>query len=85
MCLLTNRVTEYFYFQIIKGYSNAILKIIGIKIVEEEGFGMYILTLSSKEYNIKVSSVNRIDVQIFIIEMVPVIQEVTANDIRWFE
>jgi outer membrane protein OmpA-like peptidoglycan-associated protein len=68
------------FFQIIKNYSNAILKIGGKKIYEDNVSGYYELKKSGKEYNIKVNGTNNSDIQLFVLEMEAMKQEVTANE-----
>jgi OmpA-OmpF porin, OOP family len=69
------------YFQIIKNYSNAILKIGGKKIYEDSGLGCYNLKKNGKEYNIKVNCVNNSDYMLNVLEMEAMVQEITANEI----
>jgi OmpA-OmpF porin, OOP family len=69
------------YFQIIKNYSNAILKIGGKKIYENADFGgFYNLKKNGKEYNIKVTCTNSSDYMLNILEMEAMVQEITANE-----
>jgi outer membrane protein OmpA-like peptidoglycan-associated protein len=68
------------YFQIIKNYSNAILKIGGKKVYEAGGIGCYQLKKNGKEYNIKVSCTNTCDFMLHVLEMEAMKQEITAND-----
>ncbi len=71
--------TEPSYFQIIKNYANAILKIGGKKIYEENGLGCYELNKNGKEYRIKVSSTNNSDIILNVLEMESMKQDITAN------
>jgi OOP family OmpA-OmpF porin len=68
------------YFQIIKNYSNAILKAGGKKVYEDSGLGCYELDKNGKNYKIRVSCVNSSDIILNILEMVPMKQEITANE-----
>jgi OmpA-OmpF porin, OOP family len=68
------------YFQIIKNYSNAIIRIGGKKIFEGDDVGCYELNKNGKVYNIKVFCVNNSDYMLYILEMSPMTQEVTANE-----
>jgi len=69
------------YFQIIKNYSNAILKIGGKKIFENPDYGgFYNLKKNGKEYNIKVTCTNNSDYMLNILEMEAMVQEITANE-----
>lgn len=69
------------YFQIIKNYSNAILKIGGTKIYENVDYGgFYNLKKNGKEYNIKVTCTNNSDYMLNILEMETMIQEISANE-----
>ena len=67
--------------QIIKNYSNAILKIGGKKIYENFDIGgFYNLKKNGKEYNIKVYVLNTSDIVLNILEMEAMVQEITANE-----
>jgi outer membrane protein OmpA-like peptidoglycan-associated protein len=67
--------------QIIKNYSNAILKIGGKKIYENYDIGgFYNLKKNGKEYNIKVYCLNTSDYVLDILEMEAMVQEITANE-----
>ena len=67
--------------QIIKNYSNAILKIGGKKVYENFDIGgFYNLKKNGKEYNIKVYVVNTSDIALNIMEMEAMVQEITANE-----
>jgi OmpA-OmpF porin, OOP family len=69
------------YFQIIKNYSNAILRIGGKKIFENPDYGgFYNLKKNGKEYNIKVTCTNNSDYMLNILEMEAMVQEITANE-----
>jgi OmpA-OmpF porin, OOP family len=69
------------YFQIIKNYSNAILKIGGTKIYENVDYGgFYNLKKNGKEYNIKVTCTNNSDYMLNILEMEAMVQEISANE-----
>jgi OmpA-OmpF porin, OOP family len=68
------------YFQIIKNYTNAIIKIGGKKIYEDSGLGCYNLKKNGKEYNIKVNCVNGSDYMLNVLEMESMVQEITANE-----
>ena len=68
------------YFQIIKNYSNAILKAGGKKIYEDGGLGCYELNKNGKDYNIKVSCANTSDILLYVLEMEAMKQEITANE-----
>jgi len=73
--------TEPSYFQIIKNYSNAILKIGGKKIYENVDYGgFYNLKKNGKEYNIKVTCTNNSDYFLNILEMETMLQEISANE-----
>ena len=67
--------------QIIKNYSNAILKIGGKKIYENYDIGgFYNLKKNGKEYNISVYCLNTSDYVLNILEMEAMVQEITANE-----
>jgi outer membrane protein OmpA-like peptidoglycan-associated protein len=68
------------YFQIVKNYSNAIIKIGGKKIYEVEGLGCYELKKNGKVFNIKVACTNNSDILLDILEMEQMKQEITANE-----
>jgi OmpA-OmpF porin, OOP family len=68
------------YFQIIKNYGNAIIKIGGKKIWEDGGLGCYELSKNGKVYNIRVSIVNTSGILLYVLEMEPMKQEITANE-----
>jgi len=69
------------YFQIIKNYSNAVLKIGGKKIYENADYGgFYNLKKNGKEYNIKVTCTNNSDYMLNILEMEAMVQEISANE-----
>jgi outer membrane protein OmpA-like peptidoglycan-associated protein len=68
------------YFQIVKNYANAIIKIGGKKIYEIEGLGCYELNKNGKVYNIKVTCTNNSDVLLDVLEMEQMKQEITANE-----
>ena len=68
------------YFQIVKNYANAIIKIGGKKILEDGGLGCYELKKNGKVYNIKVSCTNTSDFMLDVLEMEPMKQEITANE-----
>lgn len=68
------------YFQIVKNYANAIIKIGGKKIYEAEGLGCYELNKNGKIYNIKVACTNNSDVLLDVLEMEQMKQEITANE-----
>jgi OOP family OmpA-OmpF porin len=68
------------YFQIIKNYGNAIIKIGGKKILEDGGLGCYELSKNGKVYNIRVSCVNTSGILLYVLEMEPMKQEITANE-----
>jgi outer membrane protein OmpA-like peptidoglycan-associated protein len=68
------------YLQIIKNYANAVLKIGGKKIYEDNSYGFYELNKNGKVYKIKVSCTNSSDILLYVLEMTPMIQEITANE-----
>jgi outer membrane protein OmpA-like peptidoglycan-associated protein len=68
------------YFQIVKNYANAIIKIGGKKILEDGGLGCYELNKNGIVYNIKVSCTNNSDILLNVLEMEPMKQEITANE-----
>lgn len=68
------------FLQIIKNYQNAIVKIGGKKIFEDESNGFYELNKGSKFYKIKIACTNTSDYMLFILEMEPMKQEITANE-----
>ena len=68
------------FFQIIKNYSNAIIKAGGKKVYEDGGLGCYELKKDSKEYRIKVSCTNNSDIILNVLELAPMKQEITANE-----
>ncbi len=72
--------TEPSYFQIIKNYANAIIKIGGKKIYEDNNIGCYELKKNGKEYKIKVSCTNSSDILLYVLEMESMKQEITANE-----
>ena len=73
--------TEPSYFQIIKNYANAIIKAGGKKIYEDNGLGCYELNKNGKEYRVKVSCTNNSDILLYVLELEPMKQEITANEI----
>ena len=68
------------FFQIIKNYANAIIKIGGRKIYEDNVLGCYALNKNGKDYNIKVSCTNSSDILLYVLEMEAMKQEITANE-----
>ena len=72
--------TEPSFFQIIKNFSNAIVKNGGKKVFETDGEGYYELTKNGKVYKIKVSCTNNSDYMLNVLEMEPMKQEITANE-----
>ncbi len=68
------------YFQTQKNYANAILKIGGKKIYEENGLGCYELNKNGKEYRIKVSNNNNSDIILYVLEIEAMKQDITANE-----
>jgi OmpA-OmpF porin, OOP family len=68
------------YFQIIKNYSTAILKIGGKKIFEDGGTGFWELKRNGKEYKIKVNCANSSDYMLNILAMEPMMEEITSDD-----
>jgi outer membrane protein OmpA-like peptidoglycan-associated protein len=68
------------FFQIVKNYSNAILKIGGKKIYEDSGLGCYELDKNGKSYRIKVVCTNNSDVMLYVLELEAMKQEITANE-----
>jgi len=72
--------TEPSYFQIIKNYANAITKIGGKKIYEENGLGCYELTTKGKDYRIKVAATNNSDIILNVLELEAMKQDIAANE-----
>lgn len=72
--------TEPSFFQIVKNYANAIIKIGGKKIYEDNGLGCYELNKNGKDYRIKVACVNNSDIQLYVLELEAMKQDITAND-----
>ncbi|MFZ4563170.1 MAG: OmpA family protein, partial [Bacteroidales bacterium] len=72
--------TEPSYFQIIKNYANAITKIGGKKIYEENGLGCYELTSKGKDYRIKVAATNNSDIILNVLELEAMKQDIAANE-----
>ena len=70
------------FFQIIKNYSNAVLKAGGRKIYEDGGLGCYELNKNGKEFKIKVACANNSDIMLSVLEVKPMQQEITANEMR---
>jgi outer membrane protein OmpA-like peptidoglycan-associated protein len=68
------------FFQIVKNYANAIIKIGGKKIYEDGGLGCYEMKKNGKVYNIKVVCTNNSDIILDVLEMEPMKQEITANE-----
>ena len=68
------------YFQIVKNYANAIIRIGGKKIYEDNGLGCYELNKNGKEYRIKVSCTNASDFLLYVIELEAMKQEITSNE-----
>jgi OOP family OmpA-OmpF porin len=68
------------YLQIIRNYGNAVIKIGGKKIYEDNGLGCYELSKNGKVYNIKVACTNSSDILLNVLEMEAMKQEVTANE-----
>jgi outer membrane protein OmpA-like peptidoglycan-associated protein len=67
------------FFQILKNYSTAILKIGGKKNYQDDGSAFFELKKNGKEYKIAVRCVNSSDIMLHILEMEPMVQEITAN------
>jgi OOP family OmpA-OmpF porin len=74
-------------FQILKNYSNAILKIGGKKIFSGDYVACYELKKNGKEYNIKISDFANYDggnrttqFRLYVLEMEAMKQEITANE-----
>lgn len=72
--------TEPSCFQIIKNYANAIIKIGGKKVYEDNLLGCYELNKNGKEYKIKVACTNNSDIILNVLEIEAMKQDVTAND-----
>ncbi len=72
--------TEPSYFQIIKNYANAIIKIGGTKIYEENGLGCYELNKNGKVYKIKVAATNNSDIILNVLEIEAMKQDISANE-----
>ena len=72
--------TEPSYFQILKNYANAIIKIGGKKIFEDNSIGCYELNKNGKLYKIKVDCTNNSDYMLYVLEMEAMKQEITANE-----
>jgi OOP family OmpA-OmpF porin len=68
------------FFQIIKNYSNAIIKIGGKKIFEDGWRGCYELNKNGKEYKIKVACTNSSDYMLYVLEIEAMKQEISANE-----
>jgi outer membrane protein OmpA-like peptidoglycan-associated protein len=68
------------FFQIVKNYANAIVKIGGKRILEDGGLGCYELKKNGITYNIKVTCTNNSDIILDVLEMEPMKQEITANE-----
>jgi outer membrane protein OmpA-like peptidoglycan-associated protein len=68
------------YLQIVKNYANAIIKIGGKKIYEDNGLGCYSLKNNGREYRIKVSCTNNSDIILNVLELEAMKQEITANE-----
>lgn len=68
------------YLQIIKNYANAIIKTGGKKIYENAEVGCYELNKNGMLYKIKVSCTNSSDILLYVLEMEPMKQEVSANE-----
>ena len=66
--------------QIVRNYSNAILKIGGKKVYEEDGLGCFELNKNGKEYKIKVTCTNNSDFLLHVLEIEAMKQDITAND-----
>lgn len=74
-----NGATEPSYFQIIRNYSNAILKIGGKKNYQDDGVAFFELKKNGKEYKISVRCTNTSDIMLNVVEIEPMVQEITAN------
>ncbi|MCX6269453.1 MAG: OmpA family protein [Bacteroidetes bacterium] len=72
--------TEPSRFQIIKNYANAITKIGGVKIYEEDGLGCYELKKNGKEYRIKVACTNNSDILLNVLELEAMKQDIAVNE-----
>ncbi|MCX6303739.1 MAG: OmpA family protein [Bacteroidetes bacterium] len=72
--------TEPSRLQIIKNYANAIVKIGGRKVYEEDGLGCYELNKNGKDYKIKVACTNNSDILLYVLEMEAMKQDITANE-----
>ncbi len=71
--------TEPSYFQIIKNYANAILKIGGKKIYEDNNSGYYELNKNGNEFKIKITCTNASDYLLYVLAMEAMPQDITAN------
>lgn len=76
---LESGAKEPSYFQILKNYANAILKTGGRKIFEDNQNGCYEVKSDGKEYKVKVRCTNNSDIVLDVLEMVPMVQDITAN------
>lgn len=68
------------FYQIIKNYSNAIIKIGGKKVFEGDGFCFYELKKNGSWFKIKVAGTNNSDILLDVLEMEAMKQEISAND-----
>jgi OmpA-OmpF porin, OOP family len=73
-------LTEPSYLQIVRNYSNAVSKAGGRKIYEYDGLGCFELKKNGKIYLIKVACTNNSDILLYIAEIEPMKQEITANE-----
>jgi OmpA-OmpF porin, OOP family len=74
------------HFQIIKNYANAILKIGGKKVYEDDNYGCFELKKNGKEYKIMITDFanggegRNLQFNLYVLEMEAMKQEVTANE-----
>jgi len=71
--------SEPSFFQILKNYSAAILKIGGTKNFQDDGSAFFELKQNGKNYKIAVRCTNSSDILLSILEMEPMVQEITAD------
>jgi OmpA-OmpF porin, OOP family len=67
------------FFQILKNYSTAILKIGGKKNYQDGVAAFFELKKNGKEYKIAVRCTNNSDIILSVVEIEPMVQEITAN------
>jgi len=77
---LESGAKEPSYFQIIKNYENAVIKIGGRRVYVDANIGCFELKKNGKEYKIKINGTNNSDYLLYVLEIESMKQEVTATE-----